>query len=71
MKFIGPKAKDADLWILIWEELHEVRQEGLLEVELNNASRQGGGARTDVDDCVTERNTRADELAKTWSDVGW
>ena len=24
---IGPKAKDADLWILIYEELHRVHQE--------------------------------------------
>ena len=52
--------------------LHKVRQEGLLEVEhVKNASRQEGEARTDVDNCVTERNTRAVELAKTWSDVGW
>ena len=34
MKCIGPKAKDADLWILIWEELHRVHQEGIpAEVE--------------------------------------
>ena len=24
MKCIGPKARDVDLWILIWEELHRV-----------------------------------------------
>ena len=30
MRCIGPRAKDADLWILIWEELHRVHQEGIL-----------------------------------------
>ena len=27
-KCLGPKAKDADLWILIWEELNRMHQEG-------------------------------------------
>ena len=27
MKCIGSEAKDADLWILIWEEVHRVHQE--------------------------------------------
>ena len=27
---IGPRAKDADLWKLIWEELHRVHLEGLM-----------------------------------------
>ena len=26
---IGQKAKDADLWILIWEDVHRVNQEGI------------------------------------------
>ena len=30
MKCTGSKAKDADLWILIWEELHRVHQNGTL-----------------------------------------
>ena len=31
---LAPKAKDPDLCILMWEELHRVQQEGtLLEVE--------------------------------------
>ena len=30
MKCIAPKAKDADLWILIWEEVRRVHQEGML-----------------------------------------
>ena len=39
-KCIGPKAKDADLWIMIWEELHRIHQEGtLVEVEHDKAHR--------------------------------
>ena len=30
MKCIGPTAKDADVWMLIREELHRVHQEGIL-----------------------------------------
>ena len=34
MKCIGPTAQDADLWRLIWEEVHRTREEGTLpEVE--------------------------------------
>ena len=34
MRCTGPRAKDADLWILIWEEFHRVHQEGVwVEVE--------------------------------------
>ena len=32
MKCIGPKGKDADLWILMWEEFRRVHQEGTLVV---------------------------------------
>ena len=32
MKGLGSRAKDADLWILICEELHRVHQEGILLV---------------------------------------
>ena len=40
MKCIGPRAKDADVWIMIWEELHRVHQEGVLvEVEHVKAHR--------------------------------
>ena len=40
MKCIGPTAKDADLWTLIWEEVPKVHQEGtLLEVEHVKAHR--------------------------------
>ena len=38
MKCIGPKAKDADLWILIWEVVRRIRQEGtFVEVEHGKA----------------------------------
>ena len=43
---IGPRAKDADLWILIWEELHRIHQEGILvdvEVEHVKAHRSTKG----------------------------
>ena len=30
MRCIGPRAKDADLWIMVWEELHRAHQEGTL-----------------------------------------
>ena len=30
MRCIGPRAKDAELLIMIWEELHGVHQEGTL-----------------------------------------
>ena len=30
MRCIGPKAKDADLWVLIWEEVHRDHREGIL-----------------------------------------
>ena len=54
MKCIGPRAKVADLWILIWEELHRVHQEGMLvEVEHVKAHCQQG-----------EGNEEADEPAK-------
>ena len=34
MRCVGPRAKDADLWILIWEKFHRVHQEGVrVEVE--------------------------------------
>ena len=40
MRCIGPRAKDADLWILISEESHRVHQEGVLvEVERVNSPR--------------------------------
>ena len=41
MKCIGPKAKDADLWSLIWEKVRRIHQEGtLLEVEHVKSQRE-------------------------------
>ena len=31
MKCIAPRAKDADLWILIWEEVRRIYQGGVLQ----------------------------------------
>ena len=40
MRCIGPRAKDSDLWILIWEKFHRVHQEGVrVEVEHVKARR--------------------------------
>ena len=40
MKCIGPRAKDADLWIIIWEELQRVHPEGIrVEAQHFNAHR--------------------------------
>ena len=67
MKCIGPKAKDADLWILIWEEVRRIHQEGfLLDVEHVKAHRTKKEKQemTLFEKCVTGGNERADELAK-------
>ena len=40
LQCLGPKAKDAQLWMLLWEEVHRIHQEGVrLEVEHVNAHR--------------------------------
>ena len=67
MKCIGPRAKDVDLWLCIWEEVRRIHQEGVrLEVEHVKAHR----SKKEVQEMklferfVTEGNERADELAK-------
>ena len=66
MKCIGPKAKDADLWIWIWEEVRRIHQEGvLLEVEHVKAHR----SKKEVQEMklferFASQGRRADELAK-------
>ena len=63
----GPGAKDADLWILIWEELHGVRQEGILvEVEHVKAHRSKKEMQhmSHFQRFITEGNAKADECAK-------
>ena len=67
MKCIGPGAKDADLWILIWEELRKVHQEGILvEVEHVKAHqcRKEMKQLSLFDKFITAGNERADEPAK-------
>ena len=66
-RWIGPLAKDADLWILIWEEIHRVHQEGIfVEVELVKAhrSKKEKQQRALFEKQITEGNEKADELAK-------
>ena len=59
MRCIGPRAKDADLCILIWEEVHRVHQEGiLLEVEQ--------GAMLDEGDMAL---VRATTIHQEWEEV--
>ena len=50
-----PRAGDADLWIEIWEELHELLEE---------AYRTKKGKMTKFERFVTEGNEKADELAE-------
>ena len=65
---IAPRAKDADLWILIWEEVHRFHQAGILvEVEhVKSAPHRAGNAATcgSSRKCITEGHEKAVELAK-------
>ena len=66
MKCTGPTAKDADFWILMWEEVRRVHQEGMvLEVERVKAHRtKAKQEMTLFQNIVTEGNERVGELAK-------
>ena len=67
MKCIGSKAKDADLWISIWEEVRRIRPEGmLLEVEhvRTHRTKKERQEMTLFEKFVTDGNERAGELAK-------
>ena len=64
---IGPGTKDADLWILIREELHSVRPEGILvEVEHVKAHRTKKEMQqmSFFERLLAEGREKADELAK-------
>ena len=65
MKCIGPRARNADLWILIWEEQHRVHQEGILvEVEHVNehrSRRQFSKCLSSFAKFITEGYEKADE----------
>ena len=66
MKCIGPGAKDADLWILTWEELLRASQEGILvdveHVRAHRSKRRSKKCRSSKS--TTEGTEKADELAK-------
>ena len=67
MKFIDPKAGDADLWIKISEELHSlISRETLVEVEHVKAHRTEKDKKemSRFERFVTDGNENADELAK-------
>ena len=67
MRGIGPIAKDAELWILIWEEFYRVHQEGVrVEVEPLNAhhSKKEVQKMSLFEKFFTEGSGEADELAK-------
>ena len=65
-RWIGPLAKDADLWILIWEKYTD-HQEGILaEVELvkGHRSKKEKQHMALFEKHITEGNEKADELAR-------
>ena len=71
---IKPRAGDADLWIKIWEEVHELVKRGILvEVERVKAHRTKKENMTQFESLVTDGNEKADELAKagTMMDEGF
>ena len=59
MKCIGPKAKDADLWIWMWEEVLRMCEQGV-PLEVGHEEKQEMSL---FDRFVTESNEKADELA--------
>ena len=67
MRCIGSRAKDADLWIIIWEELHRVHPEGTrVEAQHFNAhrSKKEMQNRSLFEKFITGGIEKADELAK-------
>ena len=67
MRCIGPRAQNADLWILIWEELHRFHQEGtLVEVEHVKAHRTEKERQqmSLLENFITQDSEKADEFAQ-------
>ena len=60
MKCIGPRARNADLWILIWEEQHRVHQEGIL-VEVEHVKAHRSKEEIQQMSLTTEGYEKADE----------
>ena len=75
MKCIGPKAKDADWWIALWERLEKLRsQEVLIEVEHDTAHRNELEKQqmSLFEKFITESNEIADESVKAGAMLdGW
>ena len=66
-KRFDPKARNADLWIKIWEELHFLVSKGIsVEVEHVKANRTKIDKKdmSQFEKFVTKGNEKADELAK-------
>ena len=67
MTCIGPKAKDADLWIAIWEELNNFRAKKMLlgveHVEAHRTEKERQQM-SFLEKIFTEGNEEADEQAK-------
>ena len=63
---IGPRDKDADLLIMIWEELHRVHQEDIFgggRARQSAPLREGKtGTVAFLEKFITEGNEKADEL---------
>ena len=75
MRCIGPRAKDADLWILMWEDFHRVHQEGVwVEVEHVKAHRSNKEMQemSLFQKFITEGHEKADEQSQegAWLDGG-
>ena len=66
-KCIKPRAEDAELWIKIWEALHDLAERGIsVEVEHVKAhwTKKEKKYMSHFEKFVTEGNAKADELAK-------
>ena len=68
----GPKADDADLWILIKEESHRVHQKGILvEVEQRHRSKKEKQQISLFENMITQRNREGRRAGKRRSYDGW
>ena len=65
---IGPRGKDADLWILIWEELHRFHHEGkmmeVLEHVTAHRKKKEMQHMSPFEKFIAEGHEKADELTK-------
>ena len=64
MKYLGPKTKGADLWMLIWEEVRRLHQEGIPREVEHAKAHHSKKEMSLFGRMVTEGNERTDELAK-------